>query len=71
MLILETIVGAAAIILTPPLVWCLMQRWHDRKHGKRVTVTPPPPHEVQRAVDTAIALSARTSRVAEHYDPRA
>lgn len=70
-LILEIVACAAAIALTPPVVWFTMQRWHDRKHGKRQTVTAPAMHEVQNAVDTALARSARTYRVAERCDPRA
>lgn len=71
MLALEIFACTVALLLTPPVVWNLMQRWHDRKHGKRPEITAPNPHEVKAAVSIALAKSARTYRVAERCDPRA
>ncbi len=71
MLIIEAVACIVAIFLTPLIVWQLMQRWHDWKHGKRPMISGPSVHELAAAVDTALARSARTARVAERCDPRA
>lgn len=69
MLILEIVACAAVILLTPPVVWFAMQHWHDKRHGKRTVVMAPAMNEVQKAVGTALAGSARTARVADRCNP--
>jgi len=70
MLTLEIIACVAVVFCTPFVTWHLMQCWHDWAHGKRPTVTAPSPRDVTMAVETALARSARTARVAERCDPR-